>query len=102
MSAKRRRKGRNAGAIGIVLMVVVFLSVMTLQILRLNAKVENLSKQKEALQKQYEEETERTLTLDAYEAFVNSSDYIEEMAKSKLGLVYDNEVIYREKEKGSK
>ena len=30
---------------------------------------------------------------------MSRGEYIEEMAKSKLGLVYDNEIIFKEQEK---
>ena len=51
------------------------------------------------MEQQYQQETERAQNLEEYAAFVNSLEYIEEMAKSKLGLVYDNEIIFKEQEK---
>jgi cell division protein DivIC len=32
------------------------------------------------------------------ETYMNSSEYIEDVAKSKLGLAYENEIIFKEKE----
>ena len=53
-------------------------------------------KEKE-LQQQYEEETERSTEIDDLETYMKSSQYIEDVAKSKLGLTYKNEIIFKEK-----
>ena len=46
---------------------------------------------------QYEEETERSTEIDDLETYMKSSQYIEDVAKSKLGLTYKNEIIFKEK-----
>ena len=51
----------------------------------------------EELQQQYEEETERSTEIDDLETYMKSSQYIEDVAKSKLGLTYKNEIIFKEK-----
>ena len=50
------------------------------------------------LNKQLKEETERTDEINALADYMQSDQYIEDMAKSKLGLAYDNEIIFKEKE----
>lgn len=57
---------------------------------------EYAAKEKE-LQQQYEEETERSTEIDDLETYMKSSQYIEDVAKSKLGLTYKNEIIFKEK-----
>ena len=47
---------------------------------------------------QYEDETERAAELDELEEYMGSSEYIEDVAKSKLGLTYENEIIFKESE----
>ena len=44
-----------------------------------------------------EEELLRQDELSDYEEYIGSRDYVEDTAKSKLGLVYDNEIIFKEK-----
>lgn len=53
--------------------------------------------QEKVLQQQYEEETERSTEIDDLETYMKSSQYIEDVAKSKLGLTYKNEIIFKEK-----
>ena len=98
MSAKRRKKNRNAGAICIGLIVCAFLIVMAVQIVNLKQKDKAYAERQTELQEQYEKETERQTELDEYEAYTKSQKYIEDIAKSKLGLAYDNEIIFKESE----
>ena len=49
-----------------------------------------------SLQKQLEEETARGEPLSSYETYTKSQQYVEDTAKSKLGLAYDNEIIFKE------
>ena len=52
--------------------------------------------QEASLQKQLEEETARGAQLSSYETYTKSQQYVEDTAKSKLGLAYDNEIIFKE------
>jgi cell division protein DivIC len=84
--------------VGITIIVLAFLVVMTIQIVNIKAKdAEYEAKENELLQ-EYQEETQRSSELDDMEAYMNSSEYIEDVAKSKLGLTYKNEIIFKEKE----
>jgi cell division protein DivIC len=49
----------------------------------------------EDLNKQIEEEQERKQSLEDMSEYLNSDAYIEDMAREKLGLVYDNEIIFK-------
>ena len=95
MSAKRRRRAN--GAVGIVVIVFAFLVVMTVQICRIRAKDADYVQREAALKKEYQEETQRSSEIDDLETYMNSSEYIEDVAKSKLGLTYKNEIIFKEK-----
>jgi cell division protein DivIC len=84
--------------VGITIIVLAFLVVMTIQIVNIKAKdAEYEAKENELLQ-EYQEETQRSSELDDMETYMNSSEYIEDVAKSKLGLTYKNEIIFKEKE----
>ena len=75
---KTKKRRRGSGTAGIMIIV------------------EYAAKEKE-LQQQYEEETERSTEIDDLETYMKSSQYIEDVAKSKLGLTYKNEIIFKEK-----
>ena len=95
MSAKRRRRAN--GAVGIVVIVFAFLVVMTVQICRIRAKDADYVQREAELKKEYQEETQRSSEIDDLETYMSSSEYIEDVAKSKLGLTYKNEIIFKEK-----
>lgn len=94
MSRSKRR--RNNGTISIGIIVVAFLAIMAVQIVSLKRKDNEYANKQQDLQEQYEAETERAEELNDLEAYMKSDDYIEDTAKSKLGLVYDNEIIFKE------
>ena len=95
MSAKR--SSRANGAVGIIVIVFAFLVVMTVQICRIRAKDADYVQREAELKKEYQEETQRSSEIDDLETYMNSSEYIEDVAKSKLGLTYKNEIIFKEK-----
>ena len=41
-------------------------------------------------------EQDRQKELEAYETYTKSQQYVEDDAKRKLGLLYDNEVVFKE------
>ncbi|MCC8168384.1 MAG: septum formation initiator family protein [Clostridiales bacterium] len=98
MRTGRSRKGQRAGVASIGIVVMVFMVIMGAQIVRLNNKLDEKEARLSELQEQYEEELLRTSELEELEAYMQSDEYIEEMARSKLGLVYDDEIIYKESE----
>ena len=64
---------------------------------RIRSKDAEYAAKEKELQQQYEEETERSTEIDDLETYMKSSQYIEDVAKSKLGLTYKNEIIFKEK-----
>lgn len=97
MSIRRSSKKRG-GTLSVAVIVVAFLIVMIFQIVQLKNKETAYAQQTAELNKQLKEETERTDEINALADYMQSDHYIEDMAKSKLGLAYDNEIIFKEKE----
>jgi cell division protein DivIC len=44
------------------------------------------------------EETERTKEIDDLKEYMETDEYAEEVARDKLGLVKDNEIVFKEQE----
>lgn len=44
-----------------------------------------------------EAEQARTKEIEEYEKYTQTKKYVEEIAKSKLGLVYEGEIIFKDK-----
>ena len=72
---------------------------MAVQICKLKQKDSDYQAKEAELQQEKQDETQRSSELDDLEEYMKSSQYIEDVAKSKLGLSYKNEIIFKEKEK---
>lgn len=77
---------------GVILLLVVMVSVngMTLR-----AKEKSYQAQQVELERQIEEEKARASEIDELEKYVGTEEYVEEVAKEKLGLVHENEIIFK-------
>ena len=93
-----RKQIWQGGDVGkkIGMIVIAFVAVMSVQIIRVYQKDQEYMQQEASLQKQLEEETARGEQLSSYETYTKSQQYVEDTAKSKLGLAYDNEIIFKE------
>lgn len=99
VAAKRIRKDNNrAGKICISMILIVFVIVMSVQIVKIYQKDQELIETQAEREAQLEEETARQQELEEYEAYTQTNEYIEDVAKSKLGLAYDNEIIFKEED----
>ena len=80
----------------------MLVGVMSVQIVSAYSRNQSYQAQEEELEAQLESEKARKKELEEYKKYVNTKEYIEQVAKAKLGLVYPNEVIYKEKEDSGK
>lgn len=96
-TGKRTRKDSNrTGKMWISLILAAFVVVMSVQIVRIYRKDQEYARQQTKLEQQLEEELARQKELEQYETYTQSNEYIEDVAKSKLGLTYENEIIFKE------
>ncbi len=58
------------------------------------AKNQNLKSQEAELEEQLEAERQRAEEIDELEDYVGTDEYVEDVAKDKLGLVYPNEILF--------
>lgn len=95
MRSKRRKGGRNNGAVSIIFIVIIFVIVMSIQIFKLKEKDDMLSEREQTLEQQLAAEEARAEELKELDLYTRSMEYIKDMA-NKLGLVYENEIIFKE------
>ena len=95
MSGVRKRR-RRSGAVSIAVIVLAFLVVMAVQIYRIKEKDDAYVAREQELKQEYQDETQRASEIGDLETYMKSSEYIEDVAKSKLGLTYKNEIIFKE------
>lgn len=99
MAATKRRKKYNnnrTGKICISMILVAFVAVMSVQIVKVYQKDQEYAKRQMELEAQLEDEIARQEELEDYQVYTQSPQYVEDIAKSKLGLAYDNEIIFKE------
>ena len=71
---------------------MVFVSVASLSLRASNAnKQEKIAE----LESQIEAEEKKSEELEEYSKYVQTKKYAEEVAKEKLGLVYEDEIIFK-------
>ena len=74
--------------------VLFFCIIMISQILNSRKLNEEKEARKARLDEQIELENQRSVELNAEEAYINTTDYIEEKAKS-VGYVYPDEIVFK-------
>ncbi len=91
-----RKKRQNRLAMMLVSFVVLMLmGVILFKGRELTMKRAEYQQKEEALQAQIDEEHERTRKLTDYEKYTKTDKFVEEIAKEKLGLLYENEILFR-------
>lgn len=97
--AAHRRKSNNKFSMllitSIVLMITVVVAVKCTELRKTVAEYEATEARLEA---QIEEQQSRSEELAEYEKYTKTKKYIEDVAKDKLGLVYEGEIIFKEAE----
>lgn len=98
--ASRRNKRRNPRAASVLLIVIAFLAVMSVQIYKIKQKDAEYKIKEEEARMAYEAETERASEIDELAHYMESDEYYVDMGHSKLGLAFENETIYKQKSDG--
>ncbi len=93
LSAKQKKKKMNRKMIiGLSIVVAVFIFVMGVQFVQKLGILSNLKSQEAQLKDEYKKELQLSKELKEKKKFVQTDDYVEDMAR-KLGLLYPDEVI---------
>lgn len=95
----RRKKGDRWGnrmaIVGITVVVASLAVVVNLKSTSMRKKELEYQIREEALEKQKTEEENRARELEEYRVYVQTKQYIEEIAKQKLGLVNPDEILLK-------
>lgn len=91
----RRKILQHRLSVLLVSFVIVVLAVtLSVASISLHKKKQNYKAQEAELMEQLEEEKLRAEEIDELEEYVGTDEYIEDVAKEKLGLVYPNEILF--------
>lgn len=90
----------NKAAVYIVLgTLLIFAVVLFVNCHSLNEKKERLLKEQLLNEQEYADEQERTSELEELEKKTQTMKYYEQIAKEQLGMVYEDEIIFKESNK---
>lgn len=74
---------------------ILFIAMMT-QSISVEKQLSQYQQELEELDNKMTEETERTKEIDDMKEYMETDEYAEEVARDKLGLVKDNEIVFKE------
>ena len=77
----------------VVLMIMVVVAVRSVE---LQQKIEGYDTQIASLTTQIEAENTMAEEIEEYRKYTQTKAYVEEVAKDKLGLVYEGEILFKE------
>lgn len=92
---KKRTRSRNRGALTIMAVVLALLIALSLHTRTLQREDDAYAAKVEALQSEVDAESERAAELEEKSIYVQTRDYIEQIARERLGLVTPDETIIR-------
>ena len=95
-AAYRKKRQNKFGIFLVTPVVAMMLIVVAIKSLELRQKLVAYQEKEQLLMEQIEQEKVREKEIEEYEKYTQTKKYIEEVAKDKLGLVHDNEIIFRE------
>ena len=79
----------------IAVVVLVLLVTLMVQSQKLKDSNQQYESQKAELEQQIRDEELRTGEIENLKDYVNSKEYIEKIAREKLGLVYEDDIIFK-------
>ena len=95
----RRKRNENRFGMSIAfLAIIMIVSVVGVNSISLKQKQAKYIAREQELQQQIDAEMARTEELKELETYTKTKKYAEEVAKDKLGLVYENEIIFKEED----
>jgi cell division protein FtsB len=81
------------------LVVIIILIVVGVNAVSLGRRLVENKKRLETLREEIRMEDERADDIDEYRRYTRTDAYIEEVAREKLGLIYEGETVFKEENK---
>ena len=97
MAGRKRRpsSSNRRGMVAIAAVVMVLLIGLLVQSQKLGEQNQKYESQKLELEQQIKDEEMRAGEIENLKDYVNSTEYIEKVARDKLGLVYRDEILFK-------
>lgn len=96
MATYRRRNQNRFSMFLVSLVVVMIMVVVAVKSVDLKQKIDAKAQEAEQLDRQIEAERTREQEIEEFGKEVQTKGYIENVAREKLGLVYEGEIMFKE------
>lgn len=96
------RRNKNENRLGMTMVgiaMIMLVVVVGVNSISLRQKQQKYIEREQELQEQIDAENARAEELKDLAVYTKTKKYAEEVAKDKLGLVYDDEIIFKEENK---
>ncbi len=90
----KRQLQHKLSMIAIAAVIFVLGATLSVASISLHAKNKEYMAQEAELEAQIQDERDRAEEIDELEEYVGTDEYVEDVAKEKLGLVYPNEILF--------
>lgn len=97
-AAYKKKRQNRFGMFLVSVVVIMMLIVVAFNSIELMAKKEAYQQKEAALEEQIAAEKEREKEIEEYEKYTQTKKYIEEVARDKLGLVYEGEILFKDED----
>lgn len=97
-AAYRKKRQNHFGMFLVSVVVIMMLIVVAFNSVGLMAKKEAYQQKEAALEEQIAAEKERAQEIEEFEKYTQTKKYIEEVARDKLGLVYEGEILFKDED----
>ena len=94
--AYRKKRQNRFGMFLVSIVVFMLLIVVAFNSIELMAKKEAYQQKENALQEQIVAKEERAKEIEEFEKYTQTKKYVEEVARDKLGLVYEGEILFKD------
>ena len=92
-----RTKYQNRFSMFLVSLVVVMIMILVqVKSIEIQQKIDGKKAEIETLQAQIDEEKKRAQQIEEFGKEVQTKGYIENIAREKLGLVYEDEILFKQ------
>ena len=92
----RKRKQNRFAMFLVGIALLMLLIAVGVKRIELERKQEAYLQEEAELQRKIDQEKARSEELEEYEKYTQTQKYVEDVAKEKLGLVYEDEIVFKE------
>ncbi len=96
--AYRKRRQNRFSMFLVSIVVLMILVAVWVRSMELQRKLDTYTAKQEQLEEQIADEEERQQEIEEFSKYTQTKKYAEDVAKEKLGLVYEDEILFKQEE----